>query len=60
VLLTRVLAGKNELYLDFAVKDFERFVNEYSLFKDAVEKSLRATIPGNFQIHIYINGVAGR
>lgn len=60
VALERVVAGKNALFLDFTCGDIPNFSPEYSTFKSAVEESLRGTIPGNYRIFLYINGIQAR
>jgi hypothetical protein len=58
--LERVVSGKNALFLDFTTEDLPGFSAEYETFKAAIEKSLHDTIPGNFRIYLYINGILAR
>ncbi len=58
--LERAVAGKNELYLDFTIKDLSAFSAEYKIFKAAIDRSLHDTIPGNFHVYLYINGILAR
>ncbi len=58
--LERAVAGKNAIFLDFSSKDVASFSPEYSTFKHAIDESLRATIPGNYRIFLYINSIPSR
>jgi hypothetical protein len=58
--LERIVAGKSVLYIDFKAGDLAWFSSEYSMFKTALTKSLHETIPGDFHIYLYINGILTR
>jgi len=58
--LLRVVAGNNSIYLDFSTASLEEISASYKLFKQAIEKSLHETIPGNYHIYIYINSILTR
>ena len=58
--LLRVVAGKNSIYLDFSTVSLEEISASYKLFKEAIEKSLHETIPGNYHVYIYINSILAR
>lgn len=58
--LLRVIAGKNSIYLDFSIRSVEEISASYKLFKEAIEKSLHNTIPGNYRVYIYINSILAR
>lgn len=58
--LLRVIAGENRIYLDFSIRSIEEISANYTLFKEAIEKSLHNTIPGNYHVYIYINGTLAR
>lgn len=60
VSLERVVTGKNTIFLDFSSNDVPNFSPEYATFKRTIEKSLRATIPGNYHIYFYINSIQSR
>jgi len=58
--LERAVSGNKAIFLDFSVQDVASFSPEYSTFKRAIDESLRATIPGNYRVYLYINGIPSR
>jgi len=60
VLITRTIVRENVLFFDFAVSDLPAFSKHYKTFKSAIEKSLHATIPGNYHISLFINSIQAR
>jgi hypothetical protein len=58
VSLIRAIADGKGLFIDVAVQSLENFGPRYRIFKEALFKTLHATFPGTYQIHLYVNGVA--
>lgn len=57
VALVRAVADSKALYIDVAVQSLETFGPRYRIFKEALFKTLHASFPGTYQIHLYVNGI---
>ncbi len=57
VSLARAVVDNRHFFLDFSVRSLDEFGARYRIFKEALLKSLHATIPGSYAVSLFVNGI---